>query len=91
MGTLSLINRWVQMAELFLRDKFEDEYISKLGEMGNIAFLLRMALGTLIIKEKKTTSNEETIQEIFESRYTKYYIGLRDFTNEVRFNQSAIT
>ena len=90
-GTLDLRNRWVQMAELVPWDEFEDEYASMFGETGNLAYPLRMALGTLIIKEKKKTSNEETIQEIIESRYLQYFIGLHDFTNEAPFDQSAIT
>ena len=90
-GTLNTNNRWVQMAELIPWDEFEDEYASNFGETGNVAYPLRMALGTLIIKEKKNTSNKETIQEIIESRYLQYFIGLHDFVNEAPFDQSAVT
>ena len=90
-GTLNPNNRWVQMAELIPWEEFEDEYASKFGKTGNVAYPLRMALGTLIIKEKKNTSNEETIQEIVESRYLQYFIGLHDFTNDAPFDQSAVT
>ena len=90
-GTLNPNNRWVRMAELIPWEEFEDEYASKFGKTGNLAYPLRMALGTLIIKEKKKTSNEETIQEIIESRYLQYFIGLHDFTNEAPFDQSAVT
>lgn len=90
-GTLDPNNRWVKMAHLIPWDEFEDEYASYFGETGNVARPLRMALGTLIIKEKKGTSNEDTVQEIMESRYLQYFIGLRDFVNEAPFDQSAIT
>lgn len=79
------------MAELIPWDEFEDEYASNFGDTGNVAYPLRMALGTLIIKEKKNTSNKETIQEIVESRYLQYFIGLHDFTHKTPFDQSAVT
>lgn len=59
LGTLNPNNRWVQMAELIPWDEFEDEYASIFGETGNVAYPLRIALGTLIIKEMKKTSNEK--------------------------------
>ena len=90
-GTLNPNNRWVQMAALVPWDEFEDEYALNFGKTGNVAHPLRMALGTLIIKEKKKTSNEETVQEVLESRYLQYFIGLHDFTNVAPFDQSAIT
>ena len=90
-GTLNPNNRWVQMAALVPWSEFEDEYALNFGKTGNVAHPLRMALGTLIIKEKKKTSNEETVQEVLESRYLQYFIGLHDFTNVAPFDQSAIT
>lgn len=90
-GTLNPNNRWVQMAELIPWNEFEDEYASNFGETGNVAYPLRMALGTLIIKEHRKTSNEETLQQIIESRYLQYFIGLHDFTHKAPFDQSAVT
>lgn len=50
-GTQNINNRWVRMAEIIPWEEFEDEYAAKFGETGNVAYPLRMALGTLIIKK----------------------------------------
>ena len=52
-GKLDPNNRWVLMSELIPWSEFEEEYSSKLSsEMGAPAKTFRMALGSLIIKEK---------------------------------------
>ena len=50
---LSSKNRWVIMAELIPWSEFEDEYAENFSEdQGAPAKSFRMALGSLIIKEK---------------------------------------
>merc|ERR1712178_286895 len=67
-GKLSPNNRWVIMAELIPWDDFEEEYAKLFSaEKGAPAKLFRMALGTLIIKEKSGTSDRETIEQIREN------------------------
>ena len=52
-GRLSSDNRWVIMAKLIPWSEFESEYASLFSEeMGAPAKSFRMALGSLIIKEK---------------------------------------
>lgn len=83
-------NRWVKLAGLIPWDEFEDEYAAKFGETGNVAFPLRMALGSLIIQEKKGLSNVELVQKIIESRYLQYFVGIDELTNTAPFDQSAV-
>ena len=90
-NTLDSENRWVKLAALIPWDEFENEYAAKFGKTGNVAFPLRMALGSLIIQEKKGLSNIELVQEIIESRYLQYFIGLDELTNTAPFDQSALT
>jgi hypothetical protein len=59
---LSPENRWVIMAKLIPWDEFEEEYAKLFdSEKGAPAKSFRIALGTLIIKEKLGTSDRETL------------------------------
>ena len=80
LGQLSPNNRWVIMAELVPWDKFEEEYARLFDpEKGAPAKSFRLALGTLIIKEKLGTSDRETIEQIKENPYLQYFIGLTSY------------
>ena len=82
-GKLSPSNRWVIMAELIPWDDFEEEYAKLFSaEKGAPAKPFRMALGTLIIKEKLGTSDRETIEQIRENPYLQYFIGLNCYQQE---------
>lgn len=62
-GKLSPNNRWVMMAELIPWSEFEEAYAKLFkAEKGAPAKSFRMALGTLIIKEKLGISDRETIE-----------------------------
>ena len=51
------------MANLISWDKYEDKYASLFsGEKGAPAWSFRMALGSLIIKEKLGISDRETVE-----------------------------
>ena len=77
---LSPNNRWVIMAELVPWDEFEAEYAKLFDpEKGAPAKSFRLALGTLIIKEKLGTSDRETIEQIKENPYLQYFIGLTSY------------
>ena len=69
-GKLSEDNRWVIMAKLIPWSEFEEEYAQKFSsDIGAPAKSFRMALGTLIIKEKLGTSDRETVEQIRENPY----------------------
>lgn len=58
-GSLSPDNRWVKMAQVIPWSEFESEYAQNFPtEMGLRAKSFRMALGSLIIKEKLGISSE---------------------------------
>ncbi len=79
-GKLSPNNRWVIMAELIPWDDFEEEYAKFFStEKGAPAKPFRIALGTLIIKEKLGTSDRETIEQIRENPYLQYFIGFKSY------------
>ena len=82
-------NRWVKLAELIPWSEFETEYASQFSDkMGAPAKPFRIALGALIIKERLRTSDEETVEQIKESPYLQYFLGLPGFTNKAPFEAS---
>ncbi len=50
----------------------------------------RMALGALIIKETLGISDIETVQQIKENPYRKYFIGMPNYSNDSPFKASMM-
>lgn len=91
-GRLSPDNRWVIMAKLIPWSDFEQEYASLFSEeTGAPAKSFRMALGSLIIKEKLGTSDIETVEQIRENPDLQYFIGLSFYSNESPFDDSMLS
>ena len=90
-GKLSQSNRWVIMAHLIPWDEFEAEYAQNFSvDMGAPALPFRMALGSLIIKEKLGTSDRETVEQIKENPYLQYFIGQTHYSNDEPFDASLL-
>lgn len=91
-GKLSEDNRWVIMAKLIPWSEFESEYASLFSEeMGAPAKSFRMALSSLIIKEKLGISDVETVEQIKENPYLQYFLGLSSYSNEAPFDPSMLS
>lgn len=91
-GRLSSDNRWVIMSKLIPWSEFESEYASLFSEkMGAPAKSFRMALGSLIIKEKLGISDVETVEQIKENPYLQYFIGLKSYSNKEPFDSSMLS
>ena len=77
-GKLAKDNRWVIMSELIPWQEFEEEYATNFSEtgMGAPAKPFRIALGSLIIKERLGTSDRETVEQIRENPYLQYFLGI---------------
>jgi hypothetical protein len=90
-GKLSQDNRWVIMANLIPWEEFEEEYAQNFAEdIGAPALPFRMALGSLIIKEKLGISDRETVEQIKENPYLQYFIGQKFYSNEAPFDASLL-
>ncbi len=88
---LSADNRWVKMAELIPWSEFESEYAENFPTvMGAPAKSFRMALGTLIIKEKLGISDRPRAEQIRENPYLQYFIGQVSYSNELPFDPSLL-
>ena len=90
-GKLSEDNRWVIMANLIPWDEFEEEYAQNFAEdIGAPALPFRMALGSLIIKEKLGISDRETVEQIKENPYLQYFVGQTHYSNEAPYDASLL-
>lgn len=86
-------NRWIKLAELVPWDKLEGHYHRTFAnpKVGNPAKTCRMAIGSLIIKEKMGLSDVETVEMIAEHPYLQYFIGLHTFADRTPFDASTMT
>ena len=87
-GNLRSDNRWVKLAKLIPWHAFEGLYVRTLAGtgMGAPAMSVRVALGSLIIKERLGTSDEETVEQIRENPYLQYFLGFEEYKQEAPFH-----
>jgi IS5 family transposase len=90
-GKLSSDNRWVKLAELIPWQSVESDYAEQFStKTGAPAKSFRVALGSLIIKEKLGTSDAETIQQIRENPYLQYFLGFSEYRDAAPFDPSML-
>ena len=91
-GKLDPNNRWVKTSYMIPWQHFETKYAERFcDDNGAPAIPFRMAMGTLLIKQRTGHSDEETLQDIMENPYMQFLIGLHEFTTEAPFAASSIT
>jgi tetratricopeptide (TPR) repeat protein len=90
---LSPGNRWVKLAQIIPWDRLEGKYHQTFAnpKVGNPAKSCRMAIGSLIIKERLGLSDIETVEMIAEHPYLQFFIGLHSFTDRAPFDSSTMT
>jgi hypothetical protein len=83
-GHLNPKNRWVVLSKRIPWDKLEADYADQFSSsgMGAPAKSFRMALGSLIIKEKLQISDAETVEQIQETPYLQYFIGMERYIDD---------
>ena len=90
-GNLSADNRWVKLAGIIPWDELETRYASLFpSDTGNVAKPARVAIGSLIIKERCNFTDEETVEQIKENPYLQYFIGFKEFKTEAPFDPPII-
>ena len=91
-GKLDHNNRWVKIAGLIPWQRYEQKYANQFcDDNGAPAIRYRMAMGTLIIKQRTSHSDEEVMQDIIENPYMQFLIGLHEFTTVAPFAVSSIS
>ncbi len=91
-GKLRSDNRWVILAKIIPWEAAEEIYKRSLAEtwMGAPAKESRVALGSLIIKERLGITDEETVEQIRENPYLQYFIGKEGYSDEMPFDPSMM-
>jgi hypothetical protein len=91
-GKLNAENRWVVLAELIPWDQFELDYAATFEDsgLGCPGKPSRVALGALIIKERLTTTDRETVEQIRENPYLQYFLGFSTYTDKPPFDHSLM-
>ena len=88
---LDTSNEWVILAERIPWDVCEKMYAEMFpSKTGHPALSVRVALGSLIIKQRKCLSDRELVKEIKESPYLQYFIGFTRFQKEEPFTAPAL-
>lgn len=90
-GKLRADNRWVKLAELMPWEQIEERYARLFDEdTGAPALSARIAVGSLIIKEKLRLTDEETVEQIRENPYLQYFLGYEAYRDEPPFDASMM-
>lgn len=91
-GHLNEDNRWVILSKKVPWKRIENEYKEKLGntDIGAPAKPLRMALGSLIIKEKLQISDREVVDQIRENPYLQFFVGMEGYEDKAPFDSSMM-
>ena len=85
-------NEWVKLAKMIPWHEFEDEYAELVpSKTSQPACSVRMALETLLVKDRYQFSDEETVAQITMNPYLQYFIGLKGYTTKSPFNASMLT
>ena len=85
-GKLNPKNRWCQLAAIIPWAEVEDRYARKFrGGDGQRAYSVRVALGALIIQNRKSLSDRELVEEIAENPYMQYFLGSSSFSDKQPF------
>ena len=91
-GHLDDENRWVVLSRKIPWAELEQDYKKKLSgsEWDAPAKSLRIALGALIIKEKLQISDREVVEQIRETPYLQYFIGMEGYEDKEPFDASMM-
>jgi IS5 family transposase len=91
-GKLQSSNRWVKLSQIIPWNDFEIEYASKFSrQKGPPSLSFRVALGSLIIKERLGLTDVETVANIEENPYLQYFLGFEEFQLQPPFDSSMMT
>lgn len=90
-GALSSENRWVKLAQEIPWWEFEEAYMKNFkSNKGQKAYSVRIALGALIIQNRFTFSDEETVNQISENPYLQYFLGYKGYDEKNTFDSSLM-
>jgi IS5 family transposase len=89
-GELDPNNEWVKLARLVPWDIAEREYAKQLADNGHPAHPARIALGSLIIKQKLKCSDDWVFRHVSENPYLQYFLGMKAYGSKCPFGASTM-
>lgn len=91
-GELNPKNKWCQLVAIIPWAEVERKYAQNFkSQKGQAAYSVRLALGALIIQNRKSLSDRDTVEEITENPYMQFFVGLPAFIKEAPFDASLMT
>ena len=77
-------NRWVRLADLVPWEELEllSGYRNHFGSTGNPALPFRVAFGALLVQAGLRLTDEETVEQIRENPYIRYFPGFEGYRSE---------
>jgi hypothetical protein len=92
-GKLRSDNRWVVLSNQIPWQQIEQQYSANFSDSntGCPAKSARIALGSLIIKERLGTTDRETVLQIAENPYLQYFLGFSEYKDQEPFDHSLMT
>ncbi|MCM1091565.1 MAG: transposase [Muribaculum sp.] len=79
------------MADKILWDELEVKYATLFpSDTGNVAKPLRMVLASVIIQNRLRFTDRELVEQITESPYLQYFIGLPGYQDTPPFDASTL-
>jgi len=84
-------NRWIILSELVPWEEIEEKYSPLFAEDGAPAIPIRIAVGSLIIKERLGLTDDDTVYSITENPYLQRFLGYDQFSIIPPFDQSSLT
>ena len=90
-GKLDPDNRWVLLSELIPWQELEETYVPQFNAtIGAPAMPVRLAFGSLFIKQRSGLTDDETVQQIRENAYMQFFLGFSDYSSKTPFDPSMI-
>jgi IS5 family transposase len=91
-GRIRSDNRWVILSKLIPWGDIEKRYAKNFSAegIGAPAKPVRLALGSLIIKERQGLTDEETVMYIQENPYAQFFLGFESYYDEEPFDPSLM-
>ena len=89
-GELDPENEWVKLAKLVPWDIAEREYAKQFADNGHPAHPARIALGSLIIKQKLKCSDDWVVRHVSENPYLQYFLGMKEYSSKCPFGASTM-
>ena len=90
-GTLDPANRWVLLEKLIPWQELEDSYAPQFSaNVGAPAKSVRLAFGSLYIKQRLGLTDEETVLQIQENHYIQFFLGFAGYSSNAPFDPSMM-